>query len=377
MPYWRLSAFYFFYFSLIGVLAPYWGLYLQSIGFDAIAIGQLMALLMVSRTVAPLLWGWMADQRSHRMQVVRLTSAVAWIIFIGIFFTTDYGWVALLMLGSSFFWNAALPMLDVTTMNHVGNHPGAYGRVRLWGSLGFIAAVLIVGQLIDIRGPAGVPWAFFVILFVIWICSLWLPDRAATLIVDRSLSFRRVLLRPEVIAFLATCTLMQLSHGPYNTFYSIYLAEHGHNKALIGALWAFGVVCEIAIFLVLSRLLARFDERTVLLVSALLAALRWILIGWFPGHLGVLVFAQSLHAASFGAFHAIAMQLVHRFFTGHHQHRGQALYGSVTFGVGGIVGSFVSGYAWSELGPMTTFIGAAAIALMSFAAAFVGLRPRS
>jgi MFS transporter, PPP family, 3-phenylpropionic acid transporter len=377
MPYWRLSGFYFFYFSLIGVLGPYWGLYLQAIGFDPIAIGQLTALLMVSRALAPPVWGWVADHGARRTRVVHLSSAAAALVFTGLFFTTDYAGIALLTLAFSFFWNAALPLLDVTTMNHVGERPGAYGRVRLWGSLGFIVAVLIAGRSIDARGPEWVPLALFAILCIIWFCSLWLPESRAAPVTDRSTPFRRILLRPEVAAFLAACALMQLSHGPYNTFYSIFLTDHGYSKTLIGQLWAFGVVCEIGIFLAMQHLLRRFDARTVLLAAALLTVLRWLLIGFFPERLGVLVFAQTLHAASFGAFHAVAIQLVHRFFTGRHQHRGQAVYGSVSFGVGGILGSFCSGYGWSVLGPVATFASAAAAALAVFALVLVGLKPRS
>jgi MFS transporter, PPP family, 3-phenylpropionic acid transporter len=377
MPYWRLSGFYFFYFSLIGVLAPYWGLYLQSVGFGPIAIGQLTALLMVSRTIAPLVWGWAADRGEQRMRVVRFTSAAAAIAFIGIFFTTDFYALALLTLAFSFFFNAALPLLDVTTMNHAGPTPGAYGRVRLWGSLGFIAAVLVVGRLIDAQGAHWVPSALLTILVIVWFCSLSLPDASAALGSDRPVALRRVLFRPEVLTFLAACALMQLSHGPYNTFYSIFLTDYGYRKSLIGELWALGVICEIGIFLVMQQTLQRVEVRTVLLASALLAVLRWLLIGFFADSLAVLVFAQTLHAATFGAFHAVAIQLVHHFFTGRHQHRGQAIYGSVSFGIGGIAGSFCSGYAWSVLGPTATFVGAAVAALAAFVVAFVGLKPRS
>ena len=72
MPSWRLSGFYFFYFATLGVLVPYWGLYLQSVGFTPVDIGNLIAILMFSRIVAPVVWGWIADHREQRMAVVRL-----------------------------------------------------------------------------------------------------------------------------------------------------------------------------------------------------------------------------------------------------------------------------------------------------------------
>jgi len=169
----------------------------------------------------------------------------------------------------------------------------------------------------------------------------------------------KVVFRPEILAFLFACLLMQVSHGPYYTFYSIYLEGHGYSKTLIGILWAYAVVCEIGVFLVMPRLLASVSVRTVLMTSFALAAMRWLIIGYYPDSLAMLVVAQTLHAASFGTFHAAGMQMVVRFFVGKHQHRGQAVYSTVAFGVGGAIGSFYSGHTWETLGPETTFAIAA------------------
>lgn len=377
MPYWRLSGFYFFYFATLGVLAPYWGLYLKSIGFDAIAIGQLTALLMLSRIVAPNVWAWVADHRSQRMQVVRLAAGLTCVAFLGAFVATGFWWLALVMLLFSFFWNASLPLLETSTMNYVGHRLGAYGRVRLWGSIGFIVSVLILGRVIETQGPWWVLPALLVLMLGIWGFSLTLPE---TRVVKRPPALPRlrdVLRRPEIAAFLAACVLMQLSHGPYYTFYSIYLEANGYRKTVIGGLWALGVVCEIGMFLAMPRLLRHVPLARVLLISFAAAALRWLLIGFFPQQVAVLSLAQVLHAASFGSFHAAAVQLVHRFFTGHHQNRGQALYGSVSFGIGGALGSLYSGYTWEVFGAEVTYSLAAIAAALAWAIAYVGLKFRS
>ena len=190
-------------------------------------------------------------------------------------------------------------------------------------------------------------------------------------------SWRATLWRPEIGAFLAACLLMQLSHGPYYTFYSIYLEAHGYTKTVIGSLWALGVVCEIGIFLLMPYLMRRWPLRQLLLASFAAAAVRWLLIGYFPDQIAVLIGAQVLHAATFGSFHASAIQMVHRFFTGRHQHRGQALYGSTSFGIGGAVGSLYSGYAWDTLGAGLTYTVAAIAAGAAFAIAYVGIKSRS
>ncbi len=376
MPYWRLSGFYFFYFATLGALVPYWGLYLKSIGFAPVDIGVLMALLMLSRIVAPVIWAWIADHHAQRMRVVRIAALITVIAFSGVFFGTGFWWLAGVMMVFSFFWNASLPLLEVITMNHSGGHAGAYGRVRLWGSLGFIASVLALGPVIDVHGPWWVLPSLMTLMGGIWLYSQLLPEsevQAPTLHAGR---LRDVLRRPEVVAFLLACFLMQASHGPYYTFYSIYLEANGYSKSLIGALWAFAVVCEIGVFLVMRRLLQYVTLRVVLLISFALAALRWLLIGHYPESFSVLIIAQVLHAATFGSFHASAIQMVYRFFTGRHQHRGQAIYGSASFGLGGAVGSFYSGHTWATLGPTISFDIAAGLAGLAFVVALLLLRER-
>jgi PPP family 3-phenylpropionic acid transporter len=172
-----------------------------------------------------------------------------------------------------------------------------------------------------------------------------------------------VLKRPEVVALIAACALMAVAHGPYYAFFSIHVVEHGYSKGLTGWLWALGVICEIAIFWWLPRLYSAFTLRNILIGSFALAAARFLLIGWAVDSLALLLLAQALHAASFGSFHAAAIGIVHQLFRGRHQARGQAIYGSLTFGVGGTIGSIASGYLWDHAGPPLTFTAASACAL--------------
>jgi PPP family 3-phenylpropionic acid transporter len=362
MPYWRLAGFYFFYFAVLGALVPYWGLYLKSIGFSPVEIGTLIAVLMISRIVAPNVWAYIADHREDRMRVVRIAAFLTVVLFAGVFGGTGFWWLAFVMLAFSFFWHASLPLVEVQVMHHTRDRPGAYGRVRLWGSLGFIASVSALGPVLDAAGPWWILPALIALMAGIWVYSLTLPESELAGHMEHAGPFLKVVLRPEILAFLLACLLMQVSHGPYYTFYSIYLEGHGYSKTVIGLLWAYAVVAEIGVFLVMPRVLGRVPVRNVLMLSFALAAARWLMIGYFPEQLPVLVLAQTLHAASFGSFHAAGMQLVYRFFTGRHQHRGQAVYSTVAFGVGGAIGSYYSGHTWATLGPGLTFAIAAAAA---------------
>jgi PPP family 3-phenylpropionic acid transporter len=370
MPYWRLSGFYLFYFAALGALIPYWGLYLQSRGFDPIAIGELMAVLMGTKIIAPNIWGWIADHTGRRMAIVRLASLLALCVFVGVFWVEGFWWLALTMALFSFFWNASLPQFEAVTLSHLGERARYYSRIRLWGSIGFILSVVGLGMVLDDLGTAVVPKVVLTFYLLIWLMSMAVPEKLAPVHVEQQEPLFNVLRQPAVLAFLFAAFLMQAGHGVYYAFYSIYMESKGYSSTVIGQLWALGVVAEVLIFLVMHRLLHHFSARQVLLASLLLAALRWVLIGSFPDMLWVLLFAQTLHAATFGTFHAAAMHLVHHYFRGRHQGRGQALYSSLSFGAGGAIGSLYSGYLWSGAGPALTYGLSAVISVLAFVIAW-------
>jgi PPP family 3-phenylpropionic acid transporter len=373
MPYWRLSGFYFFYFASLGALLPYWGLYLKSLGFDITAIGNLMAIIMATKIISPNIWGWIADHTGRRMGIVRIGSLCAALTFAGVFFQDGFVWLAVVMMLFSFFWNAALPQFEATTFYHLGEQIHRYSSVRLWGSIGFIVTVWGLGGLMEGQGLQLLPWILFGLFAAIWINSLLVPEEAAGhLPLDHS-PLRKILTQPHVLGLLLVCFLMQAGHGPYYTFYSIHMKAYDYSLGLIGGLWALGVIAEVGVFLLMHRLVPKFGLRNLLLISLLLAVVRWLLIGLFPEHLGVMLLAQCLHAATFGVYHAAAIQLIHTYFKGKHQGKGQALYSSLSFGAGGAIGSLYSGYVYDYFGALPMFVIAAGLSLLAFLIAWYSI----
>ena len=365
MYYWRLSGFYFFYFASLGALIPYWGLYLKSLGFSVVEIGELVAIIMATKIIAPNIWGWIADHSGNRMRIVRFTCLLATLSFAGVFLARGYWMLALVMALFSFFWNAALPQFEATTLNHLGDDTHHYSKIRLWGSIGFVVAVAVLGGVLEKTGTGLLPAVLVALFAGIWFASLLVPEHVSQHPVVDHTPLRQVLKSPVVISFLLASFLVQASHGPYYAFYSLYLSGHGYSETAIGQLWAWGVVAEIAVFLKMHALLPRFGARRLLLVATLLTALRWVLIALFVEQLWILALAQTLHAASFGVFHAVAIYLTHRLFTGRHQGRGQALYSSMSFGAGGASGSLIAGYLWEGVGAEWMYIAAAVVAVLA------------
>ena len=136
-----------------------------------------------------------------------------------------------------------------------------------------------------------------------------------------------------------------------------------------------GVAAEIIVFIYMSRLFGRFRIVALLQFSFAVTVVRWFLVAVFPEFLSVLVFTQLLHAVTFGVYHASAIQLIHRLFRAQHQHRGQALYSSMSFGVGGAMGSLYSGFLWEHAGPNVIYIAAALAALVSVTITWFYVRP--
>ena len=371
---WRLSRFYFFYYFFVGSFVPYWGIYLQSENFSPSSIGILLSLFQISRIVAPNFWGWLADHTGHRVKWIKLTSFLGLIGFIGIFWAKGFFWIFLVMLALSLFTSSTLPLAESLTLAHLATTDGHYSRIRLWGSIGFIVASLFLGYLIDLQGINILLWGLLIAQAIIFFLSNTIPETQDIQHKTNDLSIWKIIKTPSVIALLLGCTLMVSAHGVLYNFYSIYLKDHGYSSGTIGWLWAVGVICEILIFMAMPKILRRYSLKAILLMSLFLGVIRFILIGASPDHLYLLFIAQMFHAATFGSFHAASIEVIAYYFKGRNQTRGQAIYNSVAYGIGGTIGGLGGGYLIQYLGGQLGFMIAAISPLIGFVVIWFGLK---
>jgi PPP family 3-phenylpropionic acid transporter len=372
--YWRLSRFYFSYYFFVGAFVPYWGLYLQSEHFSAADIGILMSLFQISRIFAPNFWGWLADHTGKRAQWIKLTSFLGLCGFMAVFWAHGFFWLFFVMAALSLFTSSTLPLAESLTLAHLATTNGHYSRIRMWGSLGFIVASVVLGFVIDLSGIKSVLWFLLLVQMTLFALSYTLPDPKLVAHENDHFSIWQVIKHPNVIALLIGCSLMVTAHGVLYNFYSIYLSQHGYSKGTIGLLWAVGVVCEIGIFMLMPKIMNRYSLKTILIISLALAVLRFSLIGVAIDHLWLLILAQSLHAATFGSFHAASVEVITQFFKGRHQAKGQAIYNSVAYGIGGTIGGISGGYALQYLGGQQTFMLAAIFPLIGLIVIGAGLK---
>ncbi len=369
-PYWRLSSFYFFYFCVVGALIPFWPVYLHALGYSSADVGIITSIILATRIIAPNFWGFLADKTQARLSIIRLGSFLAVLFFSLILYRQDYTWLLLSIICYTFFWHAVLPQFEVITLAYLDKQYQRYGQIRLWGSIGFIAAVLGLGLLFDFVSIDHLPLCILIFLILIWLSSLGLRNKTYIHSGENSTGFMELVRHPFMLCFLASSFLLQFSHGPYYTFYTLYLVKmHGYSNSLAGILWSLGVVAEIVIFLLAPILFRHFSLPALMLWSLFLTAVRWLLIGFLATNLPLLILAQIFHAFSFGIAHAIAIDWVRQHFQGH-QGQGQALYSSLSFGAGGAAGALAGGLVW-DVSTEYAFLMASAAAFLAW---LIGLR---
>ncbi|HEX2650239.1 MAG TPA: MFS transporter [Burkholderiales bacterium] len=370
----RLGAYYFAFFAYIGVVAPYLSLWLAARGYSAPQIAFVLAMPQLARVFAPTLWGWIADRTGWQRGIVVFTAFSTLVGLSALHLTQSAGEVAAVMLVVSIIGAGSMPLVEAAALMATRARPGSYGPVRLWGSIGFILTAVCTGVWLDYHGASTILNILIGLSALVLVAAFGIPPRESPPGEVAPASIGAVLARAEVLAFFAACMCMSVAHGALYAFLSIHLEAAGYAKTAIGALWMLGSAAEIAAFVFLPQLMRRYTLRALLLFSFACAAVRFVLIGWAVHVLALLILALLLHAATFGLFHGASLAAVHRFFAGRLEARGQAVYASLTYGIGGAAGTLIAGWAWETMGPGFAFSISALFGALG--GAFIGWRVR-
>jgi len=360
-----LSSFYFYYFAFLGCLLPFWPIYLKELGFSGFEVGLAHAVFLGTKVLAPSVAGVISDRTGFRIRLIRVGVVGAGVGFS--LFLLGFELFELIMVTTfySVFWNAILSQFEAYTLESLGEKAVKYSRIRMWGSIGFIVLALGLGSLFEVVSLSWLPWIMLGVILLAALISFYLPEISTNEPSSAHVSVLPLLRKREILCFLAVCLLMQISHGPYYSFYSLYMKEYGYSHSLVGSFWAIGVISEVLLFLVFPSWVKKVGAYLLLQVSILLSVVRWLLLGFFPEYISLVVIAQTLHAFSFGCLHVVSMVYVQQFFAREFSGRGQALYSGVSFGLGGALGALLSGYLWSITSHSVLFFVAAAFSCLS------------
>ncbi|MDP2367469.1 MFS transporter [Rhodoferax sp.] len=362
------------YFAAIGLFNPYAPLWFQSLGFSTLVIGAIASLQSWTRVVAPYAWSWGGDHSGRRVELIRLATLGAVLSSLGLLAVqamqpmgaTELVVAVALMTALLFMANSGVVPLYEAMLAHLLRTPGGgidaqrYGRVRVWGSVGFIIAVTAFGLLLERFGIGVFPAFVAVMNVLLLVAAMRLPATHADAVhSEPAPPVLPLLKRPEVVWFFASVFFTVLAHTSLYAFFSLYLVSLGYGKGAVGALWAVSVAIEIVFFWTQGRWFPRLTPHRWLQVVAGVTTLRFAATAlggvWAP----VLVLAQLTHAVTFAAHHAACIALVQRLFPGRLRGRGQALYTTLGYGVSGVVGGVGGGWLISHLGFAAVFWAAA------------------
>ena len=353
----RLSTSYFFYFAIIGLVAPYLGVFLNGKGFSSLQIGEILAIVTATKIFAPTLWATLADKKGFQLPIIKTGSLLALLFFSLLYWLDTYWSLTACLALFSLFSTAILPQLEVMTLNSIRRSAKIYARIRLWGSLGFIAIAIIAGDLLE-RFPL---YAFSVIgvLALLGLLGssflLSQPRIPASHKTKQSSIIDKIIDRRFILFFLSG-VFLQISFGPYYGFFALYLNDLNYPGITIGLIIGLGVIAEIITFIFAGSLFRWFSLKSLLIFSLFATVLRWVLVANYGENLLLLIFSQLLHAASFGLYHSVSIQFLTQHFDANQQSRGQALYISGLYGVGGSIGAYIAGVLWLDgAGAQTTF----------------------
>jgi PPP family 3-phenylpropionic acid transporter len=359
----HFALFFFGYFGYVGVFAPYASLYFAEKGMTAAQIGILMSLMQVMRIFGPNLWGWVADRSRQRVSVLRYTALAATISFCGLFFGQTFAYFFLVMVVLNLFVSAQAPLSDAMVLSAMRGDLTHYGKLRLWGSVGFIVAVAAAGPLMDWQGIGLMPWIALLMLGLTVLAASRMREPTQGGTPHNAPSAISQLKRREVAAFFLSTFLMIAAHAALYVFYSLYLEQMGYSKTVIGLMWALGVICEIVFFFYQAPIFRRFGVERLMVASLVLAFFRFLIIGYGAASILLLLVAQVLHAATFGVHHSASIATLQRWFSGPLQARGQALFISISYGMGGTLGGLILSACWDTFGARTVYLVAAIFAL--------------
>jgi MFS transporter, PPP family, 3-phenylpropionic acid transporter len=366
-PFAALSA---SYFAHIGFFNPYLPLWLKELGFGLIAISVLTSVQSITRLFAPYAWGTLSDRTGERVKLLRFGATVALLLSLGLWF--PLGGVALfVVLLLMFTHTSAMMPMSEAALAHLVSQGGAfdakrYGRVRLWGSLGFLITVVVAGGWFERFGLGHFP-AWTLVTLIAVVVSVWLlPDHKEAAHLDEDHPQVWPLLRqPAVRWFFAAVFFHILAHIFIYVFFSLYLDSLGYSKTAIGLLWAVSVLIEIGWFFFQGRWLPLLSLTGWLVLASALMALRMGLTAGLPLVWPLLLAAQALHAITFAAHHTVCIALLSHHFPGRLRGRGQALYTVVGYGLPGVVGGLGGGVLSSVFGLDSVFWLACALAVVA------------
>ena len=333
-----LSLFYFAYFSVVGVYVMFMPEALTGFGYSKSEIGIVYAIAPLMRFLLPFIFKYYVKLTAKIYLMALLLMFLSSLLFTATVHNFYLHLFSNAIFGASM--GIVLPYVETISLHKLSKE--LYGKIRLWGSVGFILIALCLGQ-IDASPMETIYYlcltGFFTWVFGYFVLQYDEHKEQENVEGDKGFSLKKYW------AFWVSIFLMQVAFGGFYTFFTIYETEQGFSKEIISYLWTFSVICEIAMLYFQGALLRR-NLLTLLKFATLITAFRWLLLYCYPTSLEITFFSQSLHAISFALYHTAAITYVFSLYT--QKRLAQQFFLGISFGLGGGVGSFMAGKLYGD-----------------------------
>jgi PPP family 3-phenylpropionic acid transporter len=360
----RLRSFYFLYYGCVGALLPYFAPYLRGLGFSGAEIGAVQMIGPVVAAPAAIAWSTAADRLrapARALALATLWSAIA-IAFLPLARAPLA--VGLVLLLQALADRAVVPLVDSVTLEWVRAEPRlAYARIRLFGSLGYVAVAQGLGLVLAARGDRPgdplVPLAIAGLVAGYAAVARGLPSPPATGARPALRDMTALLRDGALLALLLACATHWAACAPFHLLFGVFVRDEGLPSSVTGLAMAVGVGAEVLALLAYPRLEARLGVRPLFCAAFLGSAVRWALTAR-AGGAAEIVAAQGLHALSFGLYWGAAVNAVARIVPPRLRATGQALFSAIVFGGGNALGFSLSGAGYDRLGGVRPLFAIAA-----------------
>ena len=366
---------FFCYYMAFGAFLPFINLYYQRIGLTGVQIGTLSSIPLLVMSTTSVLWGGIADVlRLHR----RILSTSLFLTPIVVFIlsrTTEYSILIPLVIAYAFFSTPIIPLLDNAALEAVETHGGTYGGLRVWGSIGWMASTWMVGELIE---RFDTPWLFYsyiTLMGLTFIVSIFQPVKSKIIRSSFGHNLHRLITRRDFIFFTISIFLLAVAMGSVNNFFSLYMDGLGAGEGAIGLAWSIAALSEIPVMLSSGTIMRRIGDKGLLKIAFITYAFRWLVYSFIQVPALVLP-VQLLHGLSYGAFQVGGVTYVNDRTPKSMRTTGQAIFTTISYGIGPIIGALIGGYFYDTVGMTTLFRILCAITIVGLSVFLFASKPR-
>jgi len=343
-----LAGFYYFYFSFIGVMVIFFPKVLSLIGYSDIELSVIMAAAPLVRFVAPYIFG-------SRIPLTRFVFVVSLFIVIAatvLFYLVidNFYWLFLSSVMLGFGMSLTLPYIELMALEKVST--ASYGKVRLFGSVGFIVVALILKEYM--HNPYNSLHFYLFIALAMMLLGLWMLHLVKEEIGHHEEHHDTApFALSKYFNLWVSLFLMQLAFMPFYNFFTIYETSLGISLDTTVYLWSAGVAFEIVMLYFQGGLFKRFHLIDMLIFSTFITVIRWLIIFFFADNIIMLYISQSLHAFSFALYHSVAIRLLYELYT--QRKLAQQFFSGFSYGLGAFLGSIIAGFVY-EFNPNGVFL---------------------